>query len=175
MAPIPLRLSAGGSSAPEGEVLPATPQAKVWKRPWGLPFFIALWCAFAVYDAYLSFTLYGPQDSTTLYIGAGSNYSLVVQDLTLRLFLQVISIVQLLIIYGLWKGSAWGYLAGLAASASVFLTYVSLFLVYYLAPVRIGLRTLPLYENLLLILAFTGLTWLYLTRPKVKAYMTRWA
>ena len=161
---------------------PATPDAEAeapkvyepWKRPIGLVVFIVVWFAIAVYDIYLADALYGPQNSPTVHLGPSSTYSLEVQDLTLRIVLQVISFVQLLVIYGLWKGSPWAYFAGLGVSAFLFLTFGSIFALYYFAPVRIGLRTLSLYGNFALIVGFTVLTWVYLSRPKIKGYLTRW-
>lgn len=178
-----LRLAAGARSraqssdpsSPGEEGIAPAPTYEPWKRPVGLVVFIAIWCAVAVYDIYLADALYGPESALAGgSLGPASTYALLVQDLTLRIFLQVISVVQLASIYWLWKGSSFAYIAGLGISAFVLLTYGSIFIVYYLAPLRDNLRTPFLYGNMLMIVAFTGLTWFYLSRPKIKAYLTRW-
>ncbi|HME18253.1 MAG TPA: hypothetical protein VKF15_00760 [Nitrososphaerales archaeon] len=147
-----------------------------WKRPLGLVVFIGIWCAVAVYNFYIADAMFGPEAALAGgSVGPASTYSLLVQDLTLRIFLQVISVVQLGVAYWLWRGSSFSYIAGLGISALDLLTVGSLFVLYYLAPKGDQLRTPFLYENMALILAFTGLTWLYLSRPKVRRYLTRWA
>jgi hypothetical protein len=166
-----LRASELSSEGSDGSM----PISKQWKRPVGLVVFIAIWLAVAVYDLYLADALYGPESALAGgSVGPGSTYALLVQDLTLRIVFQVVSVVQLAATYWLWRGSPLSYIAGLGVSAFALLTFGSLFLVYYSAPLRDELRTPFLYGNMIMILAFTILTWSYLSRPKVKAYLTRW-
>ena len=156
----------GGGSAPVA--------TRGFKRPSSFVAFMVVWGAVAAYDLLISFILYGPQDSFYLQLGPHSVYALIVQDITLRIFLQVVSIVQLLAIYGLWKGSPWAYFAGLGIPTFVLLTFGGIASLYYSAPVRDGLRTPLLYETLFVVLAFAVLTWVYISRPSVKRYLTRW-
>ncbi len=99
---------------------------------------------------------------------------MVTQDFTLRVVLQALSILQLLATYGLLKGSSWSYYVGLAISGLVFAISASLFWTYYTAPLHIGLITPLLFVNLGVGIVFVALTWVYLSRPRVRAYLTRW-
>ena len=163
------------SEGPAATPAAAPPQTTTaWKRPTGLVIFILIWLAVAFYVLYISFNLYGPENSSTLHLGAASTYSIVVQDLTLRIVLQLIAIVQIVTSYWLWRGSPFAYIAGLGVPACLLWTFGSLTAAYWFAPVRVGLRTPMLFGTLGLIAAFTVASWVYLSRPRIKRYLTRW-
>jgi len=133
-----------------------------------------LWGLGALYNIAISFVLFGPQDSFYLNLGTLKVYSLVMQDASLRVFLQALSLFQIVTAFELQKSASWSYHASLVISGLVLGIYADFFVLYYTAPVHIGLRTPLLYASLGLGIAWAALIWGYVRRPHVKEYVTRW-
>ena len=68
---------------------------RTWKRPFGLVILGLLWSFEGLFNIAVSFVLFGPQDSFTLSEGSVLISSLILQDISLRLVLQALSILQI--------------------------------------------------------------------------------
>jgi hypothetical protein len=129
----------------------------------------------AVYNLVVSFVMYGPQ--------INPNYSilypmLVLQDSQLRLFLPIVSVLQIFVAFEVARGGYWSYYGGLAVTtldAGVFLGFAYL---YYTAPNlqtnQTSLQSPLLQLSLVLNVAFAAIVWVYFNKPNVANYLKRW-
>ncbi len=135
---------------------------------------VGAWVAVAFYGLYVIGGLYGPQDYASAALDIGQNNVLLTQDTSLRLLLGAVSIVQLLFTMSILKGGSWSFPASLVISAVVLAIYADFVALYFSAPVRMGLRTSQLFDDLYVGIGFFALVWGYFTRPRVRRYLTRW-
>ncbi len=140
-------------------------------RPFGLVIVAILWGAEAVANIVIAFVLNGPQSTPALQYLAPE---LVVQDYSLRLWLQFLSLVQFYIAYEIVRGGFWSYIGGLGLSACDFLIFADLTYLYYTAPARMNLPTPLLLVSLGMSTLFAILIWVYFNTPKASNYLKRW-
>ena len=152
---------------------PDSPPVRL-RRPIGLFVVSAVWVGVALYGFYVVVNLYGPQDYTHASFDFGSNNQLLTADTSLRLFLGVVSFVQLLLTVSIVRGGTWSFPVGLLVSVLVLGIYADFVLLYFSAPVQMGLRTPLLTQDLAVGGGFAALVWGYFTRPGVRRYLTRW-
>jgi len=125
----------------------------------------------AIYDIYIAINLYGPALNQADQI---LEPNLATQDITLRMFFAIISVVQLLMAYEVVTGGSWAYLGGLAISAIDLAIYVSFVSSYYAAPTRMEFRTPLLLASFGVSIASAAVIWVYFNLPRVRGYLTRW-
>jgi len=140
-------------------------------RPPGLVVVAVVWGIGAVYNIIISFLLYGPQvDLYSQFLEP----TMWVQDVTMRLFLVLVSALQVVVAYEVVKGSTWSYFGGLGISAIELAIYAEIVSLYYSAPTILEFRTPLLLASLGLSAAYAALIWVYFNIPQVRKYLTRW-
>ncbi|MBI3841473.1 MAG: hypothetical protein HY297_05950 [Thaumarchaeota archaeon] len=166
------------NEAPSGEVNATSRAQMSWKRPIGLTLTAVSWGLAAIYDLVVSFTMYGPYDAVAQYGDyfprAPWFHTAVGTDWSIRILIQVFSLLQVFTVYGMLKGNSWSYYAGLVLPILVLLLFGSTALLYFAAPERLGLRTPTLLASLGLAAVWVGVMWVYLTRSHVQDYLSRW-
>lgn len=130
-----------------------------------------MWGIGGIYNIVVSIFLYGPQLNLTYQILSPLLWQ---QDISLRVFLAFLSVLQLPLAYVVVEGDYWGYFGGLGISAIDLAIYADFYSLYYSAPASWGLRTPLLLASLGVSAAYAVLIWVYFNLPHVREYLLRW-
>jgi len=136
-----------------------------------------MWGIGGIYNIVVSIVLYGPQLNNNIQILYPSVWQ---ADISLRVLLICLSVLQLPMAYEVVRGGSWSYFGGLAISAIELAVYADFMSLYHSVPTRFSeaggasLLSPLLFASLGVGTAYAVLIWVYFNIPSVRAYLWRW-